>query len=158
MEDFPGKDNISDSGSISEGGSGGGGVGGNASGEGSSDNSESGTPNKSKSSKINTSKTSGDEALSEDEEHELDFVIDVPLKVKAELGRLELTIKDLLSLNKGTVLELEKLAGEPLEIYINERLICKGEVIVIGEKYGIRMTDIVDPDENTEIKASTAQR
>ncbi|MBF0299951.1 MAG: flagellar motor switch protein FliN [Oligoflexia bacterium] len=124
----------------------------------SSDENSSSEKEKSSTRKGKFGKTSGDEALSEDEEHELDFVIDVPLKVKAELGRLELTIKELLSLSKGTVLELEKLAGEPLEIYINERLICKGEVIVIGEKYGIRMTDIVDPEENTEIKASTAQR
>lgn len=89
--------------------------------------------------------------LTEEEEAALEkallFISDVPLKLIAELGRLELKIRDLLTLTQGTVLELNKLAGEPLEILINDRLICRGEVIVSGEKYGIRMTDIIDPTE-----------
>ena len=75
----------------------------------------------------------------------LDFILDVPLRVSVELGRTELTIKDLLQLGTGSVLELEKLAGEPLEILVNRRLVSRGEVVVINEKYGIRLTDIIDP-------------
>ncbi|MBF0312351.1 MAG: flagellar motor switch protein FliN [Oligoflexia bacterium] len=86
----------------------------------------------------------------DDETSDLMFVGDVPLKLTAELGRLELKIRNLLSLNKGTVLELEKLAGEPLEIFVNGRLVCKGEVVVSGEKYGVRMTDIIDPTDALE--------
>ena len=81
------------------------------------------------------------------EKHDLTFVSDVPLEVHVELGRIPITIRSLLSLKKGSVLELEKLAGEPLEILINDKLICRGEVIVVNEKYGIRMTDIIKPAE-----------
>ena len=77
--------------------------------------------------------------------YEDDFknILDVPLKVRAVLGNTCLNIRKLLSLNKGAVIELDKLAGEPLEIYINDRLICKGEVIVVNDNYGVRMTDII---------------
>lgn len=78
---------------------------------------------------------------------DFEFLGDVPLHVSAELGQIETTIKDILSLMEGSVIELDKLAGEPLEILINGRTICRGEVIVINEKYGIRMTDIVNPNE-----------
>lgn len=78
---------------------------------------------------------------------DFEFLGDVPLQVSAELGQIEATIKDILALMEGSVIELDKLAGEPLEILINGRTICRGEVIVINEKYGIRMTDIVNPNE-----------
>lgn len=84
------------------------------------------------------------------EKHDLQFVGDVPLEVSVELGRIPITIRSLLSLKKGSVLELEKLAGEPLEILINDKLVCRGEVIVINEKYGIRMTDIIKPSTDFE--------
>jgi flagellar motor switch protein FliN/FliY len=86
-------------------------------------------------------------------DEELNFVLDVPMRIAAELGSLQLRIRELMGLEVGSVLEMEKLAGEPLEILVNEKLICRGEVIVINEKYGIRMTDIVDPSENIEIKS-----
>ncbi|MBF0205380.1 MAG: flagellar motor switch protein FliN [Oligoflexia bacterium] len=92
------------------------------------------------------------EKTDEEEEKDLQFIADIPLKLSAELGHIELTIKDLLSLTKGTVLELNKLAGEPLEVYVNDRLVCKGEVVVSGDKYGVRMTDISDQSEDVEIK------
>ena len=94
----------------------------------------------------------------EDEiDEELTFVFDVPLNIAAELGTLKLNLGNLMSLQVGSVLELEKLAGEPLEILVNGRVVCRGEVIVINEKYGIRMTDIVDPHENMEIKSRPTQ-
>lgn len=77
------------------------------------------------------------------EERGLDFILDVPLKVAVELGRAKILVQDLLKLHKGSVIELNKLAGEPLEILINERVLAKGEVIVVNEKFGIRLTDIV---------------
>ena len=75
----------------------------------------------------------------------MEFIKDVSLKVSVELGRTTLTIKELMQLGQGAVLELEKLAGEPLEILVNGREVAKGEVVVINEKFGIRMTDIIDP-------------
>lgn len=78
---------------------------------------------------------------------DFEFLGDVPLQVSAELGQIETTVKEILALMEGSVIELDKLAGEPLEILINGRTICRGEVIVINEKYGIRMTDIVNPNE-----------
>ncbi|MBI4404360.1 MAG: flagellar motor switch protein FliN [Deltaproteobacteria bacterium] len=73
----------------------------------------------------------------------LDFVLDIPLKVTVELGRSKLLVQDLLKLHKGSVLELNKLAGEALEVLVNERVVAKGEVIVVNEKFGVRLTDIV---------------
>lgn len=92
-----------------------------------------------------------------DANQEIRFIYDVPLTIAAELGQLEMTIRELLSLNINAVIELEKLAGEPLEILINGKKVCRGEVIVINEHYGIRMTDLIDPKENTDIKSKTSQ-
>jgi flagellar motor switch protein FliN/FliY len=85
--------------------------------------------------------------------HDLSFIIDVPLTIIAELGRVELTVKELLSLKKGSVIELWKLAGEPLEMILEEELICKGEVIVMNDHYGVRMTDIIKPDSVQEAES-----
>ena len=74
----------------------------------------------------------------------------IPLKVTVELGRTEVVIKDLLQLGQGSVLELDKLAGEPLEILVNGKLVAKGEVVVVNEKFGIRLTDIISPIERIE--------
>ena len=81
----------------------------------------------------------------EEQVKELEPVFDVPMNLSVELGRTEITLQDLLQMGSGTVLELEKLAGEPLEVLINSRLVARGEVVVINEKYGIRLTDIIDP-------------
>jgi len=74
----------------------------------------------------------------------LDFILDIPLRVSVELGRTKILVQDLLKLHKGSVMELNKLAGEPLEVLVNNRVVARGEVIVINEKFGIRLTDIVN--------------
>lgn len=75
----------------------------------------------------------------------LDLLLDVGLRVSVELGRTDLTIKDVLALGPGSVVELDKLAGEPVDILVNDRLIAKGEVVVVDENFGVRVTDIVSP-------------
>lgn len=92
----------------------------------------------------------GDDALNKLKVQNLDFILDIPLKVTVELGRTEVIIKDLLQLGQGSVLELDKLAGEPLEILVNGKLVAKGEVVVVNEKFGIRLTDIISPIERIE--------
>ena len=77
----------------------------------------------------------------------LDMVLDIPLEISAELGRARMLINDLLQLGQGSVIELNKLAGEPLEILVNQKLIARGEVVVVNEKFGIRLTDIISPME-----------
>jgi len=81
--------------------------------------------------------------LAQATEKDLEFVLDIPLRVSVELGRTKILVQDLLKLHKGSVIELSKLAGEPLEVLINDRTVAKGEVIVMNEKFGIRLTDIV---------------
>lgn len=76
-------------------------------------------------------------------ESALEFVLDIPLRVSVELGRTKILVQDLLKLHKGSVIELSKIAGEPLEILVNEQVVAKGEVIVVNEKFGVRLTDIV---------------
>jgi flagellar motor switch protein FliN/FliY len=78
---------------------------------------------------------------------DLEFLLDIPLLVSVELGRTKMQISDLLQLGQGSVVELEKLAGEPMEIFVNSRLIARGEVVVVNEKFGVRLTDIVSPAE-----------
>jgi len=75
----------------------------------------------------------------------LDLILDIPLEISVELGRAKMLINDLLQLGQGSVVELNKLAGEPLEILINQKLIARGEVVVVNEKFGIRLTDIISP-------------
>ncbi len=84
-----------------------------------------------------------DEELYKQKVSELSFIDDVPLQIMIRLGETTLTIQDLLQLQVGSVIELDKLAGEPLDITLKGRSIAKGEVVVINEKFGIRMTDIV---------------
>ncbi len=78
---------------------------------------------------------------------EIDFLLDIPLEISVELGRTRMLIKDLLQLGQGSVVELEKLAGEPMEVLINHKLVARGEVVVVNEKFGVRLTDIVSPSE-----------
>jgi flagellar motor switch protein FliN/FliY len=77
----------------------------------------------------------------------LDLIMDVPLRVTVELGRTRMQIRDVLDLGKGSVVELDKLVGEPVDMLVNGKLIAKGEVVVIDENFGIRVTDIVSPIE-----------
>ena len=80
----------------------------------------------------------------------LDFILDIPMEVSVELGRSKLLISDLLQLGQGSVIELTKLAGEPLEVLVNQKLIARGEVVVVNEKFGIRLTDIISPTERVK--------
>jgi flagellar motor switch protein FliN/FliY len=70
------------------------------------------------------------------------MILDVPLKVSVELGRTKMLINDLLQLGQGSVIELDKIAGEPMEILINNKLVALGEVVVVNEKFGVRLTDV----------------
>jgi len=81
---------------------------------------------------------------------DLDFILDIPLHVSVELGRASMIINDLLQLGQGSVVELNKLAGEPLEILINGKLIARGEAVVVNEKFGVRITDIISPTERVK--------
>ena len=92
----------------------------------------------------------GDDSLNKLKVQNFDFILDIPLRVTVELGRTSVVIKDLLQLGQGSVLELDKLAGEPMEILVNGKLIAKGEVVVVNEKFGIRLTDIISPIERIE--------
>ena len=80
----------------------------------------------------------------------LDFILDIPLKITVELGRSRMAIRDILALTQGSVVELSKFAGEPLEVLVNDKLIARGEVVVVNEKFGIRLTDIISPVERIE--------
>lgn len=84
-----------------------------------------------------------DGAVDQSGGHNLDFLLDVPLQVTVELGRTSLIINKLLQLTQGSVVELEKAAGEPVEIYVNNKLLGKGEVIVVNERFGVRITEII---------------
>lgn len=80
----------------------------------------------------------------------LDFLLDVNLQVSVEVGRTRMSIQDLLQLGQGSVIELTKLAGEPLDIYINERLVARGEAVIVNEKFGVRITDIISQADRLE--------
>jgi len=73
----------------------------------------------------------------------LDLVMDVPLKVRAQLGATKIFVKDLLQLAQGSVIEFDKAAGEPLDVYVGDKLVARGEVVVVNEKFGVKLTDIV---------------
>ncbi|MEA3416203.1 MAG: flagellar motor switch protein FliN [Thermodesulfobacteriota bacterium] len=78
---------------------------------------------------------------------DIDFILDIPLTVTVELGRGRMLISELLQLGQGSVVELTKLAGEPMEVFVNNQLIARGEVVVVNEKFGVRLTDVVSPAE-----------
>lgn len=80
----------------------------------------------------------------------LDFILDVPLRVTVHLGSTKMMIRDLLQLGQGSVVELEKLAGEPMDVYIGDKLVARGEVVVVNEKFGVRLTDIMTPVERIQ--------
>ncbi len=80
----------------------------------------------------------------------IDFLLDIPLTISAELGRTKMIIYELLQLSQGSVIELNKLAGEPLDVRVNDKLIARGEAVVVNEKFGVRITDIVNPQERIE--------
>jgi flagellar motor switch protein FliN/FliY len=99
---------------------------------------------------INTQKYAGGVGMSQmdNESHggNISLLLDVPLKLTVELGRTTRTVKEILALAPGSVVELDKLSGEAVDILVNEKLIAKGEVVVIDENFGVRITEILDPD------------
>ena len=90
------------------------------------------------------------ERVNKKEKYDIDLVLDIPLDVSVELGRVTMPVNDLLQLGPGSIIELTKLVGEPLHIYINNKMIAKGEVVVMDEKFGIRVTDITSPTERVK--------
>ena len=80
----------------------------------------------------------------------LDFIMDIPLQLTVELGRTKMLVRDVLQLNQGSVVELTKLAGEPLDVFVNSKLVARGEAVVVNDKFGIRLLDIVSPNERVE--------
>jgi flagellar motor switch protein FliN/FliY len=80
----------------------------------------------------------------------LQFILDIPLQVTVELGRKRLLVHDLLQLSQGSVIELTKQIGEPFEVLINQKLIARGEIVVINDKFGVRITDIISPLERVQ--------
>jgi flagellar motor switch protein FliN/FliY len=98
---------------------------------------------------INEENRTEEQTISRD----IDFLLDIPVEITAQLGSTRMLIKELLQLGQGSVVELEKLAGEPMEILANNRLVARGEVVVVNEKFGIRLTDIISPTERlTQLK------
>jgi flagellar motor switch protein FliN/FliY len=90
------------------------------------------------------------DSVTTDSSVNMDFVLDIPLEVTVELGRTKMLINDLLKLGQGSVIELSKLAGESLEILANQKPIARGEVVVVNEKYGVRLTEVISPPERIE--------
>ena len=82
-----------------------------------------------------------------DASHDIDLILDIPVQLTVELGRTRIPIKNILQLAQGSVVELEGLAGEPMDVLVNGCLIAQGEVVVVNEKFGIRLTDIITPSE-----------
>jgi flagellar motor switch protein FliN/FliY len=80
----------------------------------------------------------------------LSLIMDIPLRVAVELGRTKMLVNDLLNLGQGSVIELSKLAGEPMEVLVNDKLVARGEAVVVNEKFGVRLTDIISPSERVE--------
>lgn len=78
---------------------------------------------------------------------ELEVILDIPVNISMEVGNTEITIRNLLQLNQGSVIELDRLAGEPLDVRVNGTLIAHGEVVIVNDKFGIRLTDVVSPSE-----------
>ena len=80
----------------------------------------------------------------------MEFLYDVPLQVSVEVGRARILLKDLLQMGEGYVVELDKLAGEPLDLYVNSRLIARGEAVKVGDKFGIKLTEVVSQSDRIE--------
>ena len=96
--------------------------------------------------KLDELTSEGGESISS-ENPDLEVVLDIPVTISMEVGATQITIRNLLQLNQGSVIELDRLAGEPLDVLVNGTLIAHGEVVVINEKFGIRVTDVISPSE-----------
>ncbi len=91
-----------------------------------------------------------DSSASHNENKNLELILDIPLRVTVELGRSKMVVSELLNLGQGSVIELNKLAGEPMEILVNDKLVARGEAVVVNEKFGVRLTDIISPKERVQ--------
>lgn len=85
-----------------------------------------------------------------DGEANLDVILDIPVTISMEIGRTKISIRNLLQLNQGSVVELDRLAGEPMDVLVNGTLVAHGEVVVVNEKFGIRLTDVISPAERVK--------
>jgi len=81
---------------------------------------------------------------------DMDLILDIPLDVTVELGKVKMLVNELLQLGQGSIIELAKQVGEPLDIYVNKKLVAKGEVVILDEKFGIRVSDIINPAERVK--------
>ncbi len=91
-----------------------------------------------------------DQTASNDDNPQLDVILDIPVTISMEVGSTSMPIKKLLQLSQGSVVELSRMAGEPLDVLVNGTLIAHGEVVVVNEKFGIRMTDVISPSERIQ--------
>lgn len=96
------------------------------------------------------STTSAGAAPADEERRNLDLLLDVPLSVTVELGRVRMPVRQLLALGSGAVIELAKLAGEPLDVLINGKPVARGEAVMVNERFGVRLTEVVSPNERVE--------
>lgn len=85
-----------------------------------------------------------------DEQRNLEVILDIPVTISMEVGRTRISIRNLLQLNQGSIIELDRLAGEPLDVMVNGTLVAHGEVVVVNEKYGIRLTDVISAAERVK--------
>lgn len=97
-----------------------------------------------------TSINGGEDPNEDPQNRNLQLILDIPLKVTVELGRTKMVVSELLNLGQGSVIELNKLAGEPMEVLVNDKLVARGEAVVVNEKFGVRLTDIISPTERVE--------
>ncbi|NQZ50144.1 MAG: flagellar motor switch protein FliN [Moritella sp.] len=88
-----------------------------------------------------------DNVISPEQQHKLDSILDIPVVISMEVGRSKISIRNLLQLNQGSVVELDRIAGEPLDVMVNGTLIAHGEVVVVNDKFGIRLTDVISQTE-----------
>jgi flagellar motor switch protein FliN len=111
-----------------------------------SENEENGADAEDAGNQDSAAQDSGEESQDQEQgEMDLDFILDIPLELSVELGKTKMLVNDLLQLGQGSIIELNKLAGESLEVYINHKLIARGEVVVVNEKFGVRLTDVITP-------------
>jgi flagellar motor switch protein FliN/FliY len=80
----------------------------------------------------------------------IDFILDIPMQVTVQVGSTKMVIRELLQLGQGSVIELEKLAGEPMEVLVNNKLVARGEVVVVNDKFGVRLTDVISAAERVQ--------
>lgn len=93
----------------------------------------------------NKANSSKDNGSAKSEKYDMDLILDLPLDVSVELGKVKMPVNELLQIGRGSILELTKPVGDPLDIYINKKLIAKGEVVILDDKFGIRVVDIINP-------------